>query len=356
MLLQGSSEENNYNYDKLKITTITMVFLLETHINVLDVFHLLPVTKINLNVTKKMTTKKFKLPKSDIVGAILSIRHENITRGIIRNAKFFKNAVSIDISTSIKNINVKLLCNKIHLCGATSIENGLEAATLIIDHIKRIKSYMDYLRAHVAEYYAILNWLTRATKGEPTIKTSSNQLICQDNYVLNVIMEHPDFSLHVPEHIPNEFNHDVVHYLLSLMTDLNYHGDYINKMRNMLKFKHVYTSPDIKILKINEVMVNYNYNLGFKINRDKLHRLIDGNNGFISNYDNAVINHVPIELNYESPDVKRKKSKIPHHTFLVYHSGAVTLSGANIRLIKEAYILFMRTIHDMKDEIIYTDE
>lgn len=355
MLLQGASEENNYNYDKLKITTITMVFILETHINVLDVFHLLPVTKIHLNITKKMTTKKFKLPKSDIVGAILSIRHENITRGIIRNAKFFKNAVSIDISTSIKNINVKLLCNKIHLCGATSIENGLEAATLIINHIKKIKIYMDYLRANLPEFQAMLTWLSHATKGEPTIKIMNNQLPGQDNYVLNVVTEHADFLLSTPQIIPTEFNVEVTKFLLSLITDLNYHGDYMNKMRNLLKFKHVYTSPDIQIIKINEVMVNYNYNLGYKINRDKLHRLIDGNNGFISNYDNALINHVPIELNYESPDVKRKKSKIPHHTFLVYHSGAVTLSGANIKLIKDAYILFMRTICEMKDEIIYVE-
>lgn len=353
MLLQGASEENNYNYDKLKITTITMVFILESHINIVDVFHLLPVTKMNIPMSKKMTTKKFKLPKSDIVGAILSIRHENITRGIIRNAKFFKNAVSIDISTSIKNINVKLLCNKIHLCGATSIENGLEAATLIIDHIKRIKIYMDYLHANQIEFQAILIWLAHATKGTGNIKTIYEQLVCQNNYVLNVITEQPDFNVVIPPILPKEFNNEVVNYLLSLTTDLNYYGDYMNKMRNLLKFKPVYTTPDIKIIKTNEVMVNYNYNLGYKIDRNKLHLLIDGNNGFNSNYDNALINHVPIELNYESTDVKRKKSKIPHHTFLVYHSGAVTLSGSNIRLIKEAYILFMKTISEMQKEIIY---
>lgn len=353
MLLKGACEENNYNYDKLKITTITMVFILDAHINILDVFHLLPITKIDLNITKKMTTKKFKLPKTDVVGGILSIRHENITRGIIRNAKCFKNAVSIDISTSIKNINIKLLSNKIHLCGAISIDNGIEAANLIINHIKIIKTYMDYLRANQNEYLTIIKWLSDVTKGNKIIKIINNPLKCKNNYILNIITEQDDFTIIKPTVIPNEFNNEITSYIISLSTDLTYHSDYINKINNLLKFKHTYTSPDIIIMKTTEVMVNYNYNVGYKIDRNNLHLLIDGKNGFNSNYDNAVVNHVPIEFKYQSDDIKRKKSKTPHHTFLVYHSGAVTLSGSNIKLIKDAYILFMKTLSEIKDDIIY---
>ena len=86
---------------------------------------------------------------------------------------------------------------------------------------------------------------------------------------------------------------------------------------------------------IAEAMVNYNYSLGFEVDRTRLNQFIDGQNGFISRYNNALANSVTIELPYDPPKgtaIKRRKNKVPHHTFLVYKSGSVTQSGPGVIL------------------------
>lgn len=343
---------STFNHDNLKITTMTMIFMLETNINIKDAFYLLPIEKVNFQYNKKQA--KIKLPLCN-KGSILSMKYPEVTRGIIRNTKFFKNAVSIVISTSIKNINVKLIPNKLQLCGATSIENGIEAATLIMTHLHDIKSYIDYLRENANEFQQMLQWIYTNMKGEPTIKTFQKMTKYDNKFILNVIHEIDDFTIIPPMMIPYEFHPDAMHYMISLANDQTYFNDYYNKIRNLLNFHVLYDTEEIKISRMYEAMVNYNYNLGYKINRDKLHLLIDGINGFSSNYDNALVNNVTIELQYECNFMVKKNTKVPHHTFLVYHSGAVTQSGPNIKLCKEAYLLFRRTIDDMKDEIMFVD-
>lgn len=346
-----SEKLSNYNHDNLKITTMTMIFLLETHINIKDAFYLLPIEKVNFQSNKKQA--KIKLPLCNR-GSILSMKYPDVTRGIIRNTKFFKNAVSIVISTTIKNINVKLIPNKLQLCGATSLENGIEAASLILNHLHQIKKYIEYLRANQNEFQNMLQWIYNHMKGTNIVKSFSKLVKYDNGYVLNIINEMDDFTIINPTIIPHEFHPDAMQYMISLASDQNYFNDYYNKIRNLLNFNILYETEDIKIINMYEAMVNYNYNLGYKINRDKLHLLIDGVNGFSSNYDNALVNNVTIELQYECNFMIKKNTKVPHHTFLVYHSGAVTQSGPNIKLCKEAYILFMKTIEPIKDEIMFT--
>lgn len=337
--------------DSLKITTMTMIFLLETQINIKDAFHLLPLTKVDFEPTKKTTTK-IKLPLL-APGNILCMKYPYITRGIIRNTKFFKNAVSVVISTRDKNINVKLIPNKLQLCGAVSIENGIEAATLVIQHMDHVKKQIAYLRENVDEFQRMLQWIHNNMKGRETIKTFTKTLKCDNGFVMNIITEIDDFNIVRGLVLPYEFNQTAMQYMIDLANDQNYFNDYFNKIRNLLNFRIVYETPKIKIVNMYEAMVNYNYNLGYKINRDKLHMMIDGKNGFSSNYDNALVNNVTIELQYECNYIVKKNTKVPHHTFLVYHSGAVTQSGPNIPLSRDAYLLFRKTVESIKNDIIF---
>lgn len=329
---------------------MTMIFLLETQINIKDAFYLLPIEKVNFQSSKKQA--KIKLPLCSR-GSILSMKYPDVTRGIIRNTKFFKNAVSIVISTTLKNINVKLIPNKLQLCGAVSLENGIEAVSLIMNHLHQIKEYIAYLRVNQSEFQQMLHWINENMKGPTTVKTFNKMVKYDNGFMLNMIHEIDDFTILLPPILPYKFNPEVMSYMVSLANDQNYFNDYYNKIRNLLNFNILYNTEDIKIIKMYEAMVNYNYNLGYKINRDKLHLLIDGVNGFSSNYDNALVNNVTIELQYECNFMIKKNSKVPHHTFLVYHSGAVTQSGPNIKLCREAYILFMKTVEEIKDEIMF---
>jgi hypothetical protein len=62
---------------------------------------------------------------------------------------------------------------------------------------------------------------------------------------------------------------------------------------------------------------------------------------------------VTIELPYKVKDPSRKKkSKKPCHTFLVYQSGLVTQSGPDEEMMKEAYLEFMAVYEDVRDLVV----
>jgi hypothetical protein len=349
-------------FEDLKITTMTMIFFLEGHIDIPSIHHLLTV-KIMDNINTNITyPAKYKLPKSDIPGSIISMNYSGIKRGIIRNKKnHFKNSINIDLSTEIKNINLKLSPMKIQLCGAVSRENGLEAVTHLINQIKDIKLYINYMKQNPEQYDKIVTWVSNDFKQSMIKKKIILEKINYKSLIFNIVSYFDDYTIKNNVSVPNDIDKEVGNYIIALSKDLIYHSDFVNKIRNILKFNSVYDT-DINVTSYNEVMVNFNYNLGFNVNRDILNALIDGKNGFLSNYDNALVNNVTIELPYDNPEeteivTKRKsKQKIPHHTFLVYRSGAVTQSGPNNPMIKHAFELFISTLEELGNDIKLTDQ
>ncbi len=346
-------------FEDLKITTMTCVFLLNGTIDIMSAFHLLPVTKMILK--KNRDTLKCKLPLCEKRGAILSIRHKNMIRGIVRNTNehFFKNSITLDISTSTKNISLKISPTTIQLCGASSRDNGLEAASYIIDYLKDIKDNINYINNNINKYNDCIEWLEEQ-KGLPQDKFYYEHFTC-GTVPFRIKYTKPDYLIDFNQS-PIYLDSIILTFLKTLSTDMTYHSDYMNKIKNILKFNLVYDG-DLYIDKTNEVMVNYNYNLGFKVNRDRLNELIDGRNGLYSHYDNALVNSVTVELPYDTIldyTAKKTKKEIPHHTFLIYGSGAVTQSGPCSAsqpgqcssLMKDAFHIFMSTIMEIKDEIM----
>jgi len=336
------------NYENLKITTMTMVFVLNTTIDLVSAFHLLPISLVDEKMMAKAV--KNKLPKHDIPGSIISINFRGMNRGLIRNRKkFFKNSINLDISTTLKNINLKLSPGKIQLCGAVSRENGIEAVTFLLNHLQKIKTYINKL--HEVDYNKIINSFNHF-KGEPAVKHTI-ETIKSSTHQINIHHYQDDLLINKKKYKHHLLDKNTACYLQSLSTDMLYYSDFFSKMKNLINFKMIYDQDCLFTQNINEVMVNYNYNVGFKINRDLLNVLIDGKNGFISNYDNALVNNVTIELPYENCyNYNKRKNKIPHHTFLVYCSGAVTQSGPNSLIMKDAFNLFIQTIYEFKDQIM----
>ena len=99
-------------------------------------------------------------------------------------------------------------------------------------------------------------------------------------------------------------------------------------------------------------MVNFNYSLGGAIDRFELMKHFNGRGSFYSHFDNSTEHYVTVELPYQVRDpLKKKKSKKPCHTFLVYQSGLVTQSGPDEEMMKEAYLEFMSVYEEFKDKI-----
>lgn len=170
------------NFDKVKVTTMTVIVHLEGNAVIESIFPLLPITRLDLkNISR--TTKKFKIPwpGSQYAGSIFSAKYSGITRGIVKTTtnKSFRNSVAIDICTSVKNISAKLVKNKIHMCGANSEALAEEAGQHIVNHLLNIQKELDYISNNLQERDEAITWLIKETKGDSYIINEETQEIIE---------------------------------------------------------------------------------------------------------------------------------------------------------------------------------
>jgi hypothetical protein len=349
---------NISKYEDLNVTTMTMVMALSSPVNIEACFHLLEITRIEMGKTKG--SGKCKLPHCSTPGAILSMRYgkkkTTQVRGIIRTkAKPFKNAVTIDISTTKKNISLKLSSFSIQMCGASSRADGIEAATHLVNKITRLQYILDKMKLYPQKTLDAIQWVKDETRGKMVTKPQWPHFEFS-NVKLRVYkpIQVPSI-IACPSNIPKHIDEEIAKFLMTMCDDFMYHDDMCQKLDFIPNIQTIIEEP-LLIRNVDEAMVNYNYKLGFKVNRSALDNLIHDKNGFHSRYNNALVAHVTIELPYTPPSgmsIKRRKGKIPHHTFLVYRSGSVTQSGPGGELMREAYYLFMKTLVELLPEIVY---
>ena len=349
-------------FEDLKITTMTLVFELDHVINKGSVFHLLPITRVDTD--QHYQAQKYVIPNSSEPGSVLSIKYRNMVRGIVENNKprFFKNTVPAKMATSVKNVSLKISPKTLQLVGAASRQNGLEASQFMIDHILFIKKQMDLIKSNPVLYQQCVEWIENNTQGHFVPRTIVKQQVTK-HMILRVHRNTTDHLIELPV-VPAHLQCDIMSFLLSLSSDQQYYGDYISKIRNIIHLEDIIDGNSLTIKRINEVMVNYNYNLGFRVNRDELNRLINGRHGLYSYYDNALVNCVTVELPYDEKllDYKAKKLKkdITHHTFLIYKSGAVTQSGPcsntqpgpSGKLMQHAFETLIQSVNEIKHLIM----
>lgn len=353
-------------FEDLQITTMTMIMSLTNGVNVEAAFQLLPITRIAIHQTRE--SSKCKLPHCAIPGSILSMRYRGNVRGVIRSKLDpFKNAVTIDISTVKKNISLKLSSFSIQMCGASSREDGIEAATHVLNHLIYVQNILTRMGDDPGGTYDAIEWVKNVTRGELVERPIWDEqeftnvslriyrpILCH-TIVKPVISVQGENQGDVISSIPNNLDNHVVMFLLYLCDDFIYHEDMCRKL-DFIPNIHVIIDEPLALKHVDEAMVNYNYSLGFEVDRYLLNLYIDQQHGFISRYNNALATSVTIELPYDPPagtSIKRRKNKIPHHTFLVYKSGSVTQSGPGGTLMHDAYYLFMNVISQLKPYIEY---
>lgn len=167
--------ENYYDFDKLTITTMTLIFKLDCVIDLKKAFFLLPITKIENRETGTKYRTRYKIPHYK-EGSILSMRYLGSTRGILKTLtkKYFKNSVTIDVSLKEKNVNIKMCASKFHMCGAKNMSQGYEGANLILNKIKEVSEILDRVNKNEElKMKTIEMLLSKVNKN----KSKENQLI-----------------------------------------------------------------------------------------------------------------------------------------------------------------------------------
>lgn len=329
------------DFDEHKVTTMTIIMPLLGEIDLAKVFPLLEITRIELKQNRRRT-KKYKIPFCGIPGAILSARFEGFVRGIIKSTSTnsFLNAITIDISTEEKNVNIKLSKSKIQMCGATSIELARMAAKYILEHLYAIQEKLEYMASNIEHRNECIEWLKSVSKGQEMLDEEGTP--CHELITIKKI-----------EEIPDVIDKEIALFLIKMSADFIKYEDYCCKLDWICGIKSIIQKP-LEVIDAVKVMVNFNYDLGFNVSRLALIHKINGLNGFTARFRNTADHNVTIELPYEIPkDMKiiRRKDRVPCHTFLVYRSGLVTQSGPNEELMKPAYKLFNATMNSIRSEI-----
>jgi len=336
-------------FEMLKITTMTLVISLSGKINIANLFALLPITSIDIPAKKK-DLKKSKLPHHNVPGSILSMRYDGNTRGVSRGAgQSFKNAVTIDMSISAKNLSLKVSNSKIQMCGASSVEQAQEGCELLIKQIVEANDEIKYIRENHEKTKEIVSLLLENCQGPSLQNDDSSKSVEDTDSEEKFMLVLP--SDEVVSHLLS-IDEKILSFLLGFAWEFSSYNDFV-KFLEWIQTADVVSSDDIAIEKINKAMVNYNYALGYEIDRYKLFEHMNGRSGFVAQYDNAVDCHVSIHLPLKEAPTQRRGSKIPQISFMVYRSGRVTLSSNGGPSTKDAYELFMSTVNDIKEHIVY---
>lgn len=303
------------DFDQLNVTIMVAIVELSGQIDVNSIFPLLDITRVPI-VESKRRLKKPKIPTCDIKGAIVSARFKGVCRGVARES-YFRNMIQIDISNGVKNINIKLGRNTMHICGTKSLDEAREAAEMLLAKIYEVDQLISQFKADPSHYDQICNLV----KGQPVI--------------INGYLRH---SIRVPS-----TEDRLMTYLVGLATDFEYYEDFLIQLDWIRQLDQLIDQPQVN--QLSTAMINYSYNLDFTIDRLALAEAINGLNGFVARYDNTVQHNVTVILPYDDPAKTKKKCR---HCFIVYRSGFVTQSGPDRDRMRQAYNLFRQTIEQIR--------
>jgi hypothetical protein len=302
------------------------------------------------------------------------------------------------------------------MCGAKSLQQGKDTAQYIVEHLIKVQDELDHMNEDIEDKTNAIKWIKGNIKGEKVKKPvhryeqiiyakddrvvlknkrkqqkeqlnkmidigitscdkdvyERSQMLLSDllgmeqdpNVEMNkhddeiiltkkiLVEELEDYSFVYPESIPSDVDERIVKFLLRQMDDYQYYSDLIQELDWITTQSKLYDEVPM-VLNIQKAMVNYNYDLGFDINRGELTKRIHMYDEFSAIYDNMVGHNVTISLPYKenTSDICRKNgAKLIK--FIVYHSGKVTQSGPSEDFNKEAYEKFIEAIKAIRPHII----
>jgi hypothetical protein len=319
-------------------TTMVVDILLDTLVDYDLLFWVLPVLKSEDQLTFD-APKRSRFKKMGPAGSILSVRcYDPITkqsrhRGLIKDnrerKKDFENCVEIDMSLETKNVNFRLFKSRIHMCGANSHAMVKEVLGYLTNHLESLQNDFRIVQSNQVALEAFIHDI----KGEEFTP----------RYRVYHKLKQPV--------VPNASYRIYLEalYLMESWEEFMKYIKYINK------FSQVFTG-EFKIKEIQDIVTNYNYTLGFPVNRSALAKLAKGKRGFFTYYNKAVSKDVSLNLPVGDSNLEKrtfkKSDKEPCHTFKIKKSGSVKQAGPSHDLCCEAYKQFCLLIKELKPDII----
>lgn len=367
------------------IDTIKLFPLLDKH----------PVSDVGFNKKKK----KLKIPYPGYSGAIITARLGPITQGVVSSVKEkgFNNVITLNVSNSKKNVSCKLSRNSIHMTGLTSREMAVETANEIIRNINYVRDMLKYIENNMTVARRTVDWIKEITKGPEKLVINDTNYIAEPEliqtdergqFVMNESgkKRYPVNLVNIvilPSILfyPDYVDKKIGSYLLKMTLDYARHDIYCMQLDFVLTIPKITgqvigtctgtgtaneneskikdESENIKVKGVKTSMINYNYDIGFKIDRWELYSFIKTTkiHGFDVKYDNRKDNYVKLII-HNDPDAEKYRSKFqrkegkPDHSILVYESGRITQSGPYEEMMRKVYLTFNSMMKSISKRIM----
>jgi hypothetical protein len=218
-------------------------------------------------------------------GKIISLKYKGERRGLCYRTKksnTFRNSITANLVMDKKIISVKIFSkNKIQMCGLTSEEMAYQSTRKIIEIVTHIQNMLDRIKTNKIEW-------------------GSEESM----------------------------------FVLDALTRISW-----EELKN---YDRVIDTKNVDF-KIQKVMVNFNYDLGYSINRLQLSKEFMKKNNFKVRYENSTDYCVFVRF-FDKNNLK--------HIFIIYKSGLVTQSGPDEKLMGEAYKIFLSVVNEIRTKII----
>jgi hypothetical protein len=312
------------------VMVIVMISYFKGTINDIEsVFYALPVVKTDQPKPKRKVTK-IKFVHPGLSKVLISARYKDKVRGVVRaiTKAPWKHSVVVDMSEHTKNISFKISRCNLHMCGCKSVEMGVEASKMMVDHINDAQAGISLVQSNKEIADEIMREYTKECS------YVSDGIMCFDISKFTFVEEEDEIRNGVKKAIGN--------LLSDLSPDLSkgFHSklsDAISKYKWALSVEPFIEEPLVYDHFV-VGMVKYRFNLGFCVNLSSIIIFVKQmDQRFLPNYFSGVRNKAVFEFEcLNDPESK--------HTFSVERSGQVTHSCKVLEEIDKVFSIFIEII------------
>lgn len=345
-------------FENLDVMTLTLIGRMNGKITDLEVlFHLIPWIKIKWDKPAK-DVDKYVIPWPGYPGVIASIGYKNMKRGIVTSwANAWPHSVCIRVSNSTKMIACKICKDSIHMTGCKTTEMGVETAKIVLTYINNVFGGLKSLQELPEERikYIIRDCLYQGSyfktkKVDEDVEDSGGVV----KILRKVLVQRYDANrIKIPPGIP-EKERLVYNLFYGATSDLNTPKLFSRKIRWILTSPKFTESP-MEFDSLDEGLIKFNFNLGFKVDLDSLNELFrEIDKSFYTDYYARTRQYVKIEraMEMQTSKARKKKDVIDKHSFTVKHKGQVQYSCPCMGEMRDVYYRFIWVLSQIKEVII----
>lgn len=339
-------------------STMTFITILEGKIiSRANLFYCLPC------ISQQKWNKGVKYP----AGTIVSCRWKNMNKGYA--IKWFKHSINVNIWTSTKEMMTKITrksnmvgdpvldAHKIQMTGIFSKDLAEETSHWIVEAMKSAVDFYMYVQANATAFIEVVAMLASVSHGKHTtvykqMTVYDTQSIVDNNAIVMVeSFDEIEFSPPNIEDIGEQYR-EIVKEILLRFSDIVYVSELMPRALAIVN-KPQPCEETIGINSVRRSMVNYNYTLGFSINRYELLKVLT-ELGYQAYYFNDMQSYVAVYSDNiylgDRDEILRRPNK-PDNGLKFYCGGEVKHSGTGGIAMEHIYMQIMLDIIENHERI-----